>query len=78
MVKVRKKVSGRFPTVAGAGAFRILRIVIETARKRGLDIPETSESAPVGSCGASASPESGGKRRHPGTGETWMSGSYRY
>ena len=41
MTKTRQKVSGCFRTLEGAENFCILRTVIETARKQGLDILTT-------------------------------------
>jgi len=46
MVKVRRKVSGCFQTIAGAEGVCILRTVIETARKQGWDILETLGTVP--------------------------------
>jgi len=46
MTKIRREVSGIFRTEEGAEIFRIPRTVIETARKRGWDIPKSLSTSP--------------------------------
>jgi len=45
MMKVKMKISGSFPTLAGAQIFASLRSVVSTARKHGCNILQTLTAA---------------------------------
>ena len=47
MMKVKMKISGAFPTMAGARTFVCLRSVISTARKQGSNILHTLAANPA-------------------------------
>ena len=46
MMKLRMKISGRFRNKRGAKDFAVMRAIIDTARKNGLDVMEVLAGTP--------------------------------
>ena len=46
MMKLQMKISGCFRTLQGAEGFAIMRSIIDTARKNGLDVMEVLSGTP--------------------------------